>query len=58
MAPGAMTQVIDDARAVFARHATIERALIDWSWSLEGFESHALTPNKSSHQKSTTVNRG
>jgi hypothetical protein len=41
---GAVTEVFDDAMTVFARHAVIERALIEAGWSLEGFESHALAP--------------
>ena len=39
---GATTERFDDAFAVFARHAMIERELMDDGWSLDGFESQSL----------------
>jgi len=42
---GTTTEVFDDAMAVFARHAMIERVLIEGGWFLEGFESQPLLPN-------------
>jgi hypothetical protein len=41
-ATGATTEQFDDAFAVFARHALIERFLINDGWSLHEFESESL----------------
>lgn len=39
---GATIEVFDDALSVFARHAMIERALVEGGWSLEAFESKSV----------------
>lgn len=40
---GASVERFDDAMTAFQRHATIERALLDAGWQLDGFESEKVT---------------